>query len=285
MESPEKGIILTESLAVERDFVSAQAELEKLKKGNDTSSAYSGELYYLEGLILYGFARYGEALKKAEQAFQVLKHTLKNRRIGQVQLLLGYIFISTGELKRAEIEIQDAVASFRRAGDEKGIADAYNKLAQIFFIRAEFDRSIECLNQATEHAKKVKDGHIMIARLSGNLGRIYLLRGEWEKAQRRLHDSIRQNELIKNEISLCKNLLSLGYAAQQQRKFKEAEKYYEKALRIIRKKDLKRELAIYHEYRGELAFEQKEYDRWAFKRESGGGDCLPNLGANPRKEE
>ncbi len=261
MESPEKGIILTESLAAERDFVSAQVELEKLKKGNDTSSAYSGELYYLEGLILYGFARYGEALKKAGQAYQVLKHTLKNRRIGQVQLLLGYIFISTGELKRAEIEIQDAVASFRRAGDEKGIADAYNKLAQIFFIQAEFDRSIESLNQASEHAKKVKDGHILIARLSGNVGRIYLLRGEWEKAQRRLHDSIRQNELIKNEISLCKNFLSLGYAAQQQRKFKEAEKYYEKALRIIRKKDLKRELAIYHEYQGELAFEQKEYDR------------------------
>ncbi|MCK4224204.1 MAG: sigma 54-interacting transcriptional regulator [candidate division Zixibacteria bacterium] len=261
MESPDKRIDLVLSLAAERDFVSAQVELERLRKGNDTSSAYPGELYYLEGLIFFGQARYGEALKKAQSAYQLLKHTLKNRRIAQVHLLMGNILIATGELKRAEIEIQDAKASFRRAGDEKGIADAYNKLAQIFFIQAEFDRSIECLNQATEHAKKIKEGQLMIARLSGNLSRIYLLMGEWTKAQRHLHESIRQNELIKNEISNCRNLLSLGYAACQQRKFKEAEGFYEKALNIIQKKYLERELAIYHEYRGELAFEQKEYDQ------------------------
>jgi len=261
MESPDKKIDLIVSLADKRDFKSAQAELEKLKKGNDTSSAHSGELYYLEGLILHGQAHYGEALKKIRQAYQLLGHTLKNKRIAQVQLAMGNILIATGDLKSAEIEIQDAVASFRRAEDEKGIAEAYNKLAQIFFIQAEFDRSIECLNQAKEHAKKVKEGYLMIARLSGNLGRIYLLMGEWTKASRHLHDSIRQNELLKNEISICRNLLSLGYVACQRRRFQEAEEFYEKALHIIQKKDLKRELAIYHEYGGELAFEQKEYDR------------------------
>ncbi|MCK4404772.1 MAG: hypothetical protein KAW02_06740, partial [candidate division Zixibacteria bacterium] len=149
MENPDKRIDLVSSLAAKRDFESAQAELEKLRKGNDTPLARSGELYYLEGLILSGQARYGEALKKAEQAYQLLKQTLKNKRIAQVQLLMGNILIATGELRRAEIEIQDAVASFRRAEDEKGIAEAYNKLTQIFFIQAEFDRSIECLNQAT----------------------------------------------------------------------------------------------------------------------------------------
>jgi len=260
MESPEKRIALIESLAAKRDFRAAQAELKKLKKGKDTS-AYLGELYYLEGIILYGQAHYDEALKKAESAYQLLKHTLKNKRIAQVQLLMGYIFISIGDLKKAEIEIQDAVASFRRAGERKGVADAYNKLAQIFFIQAEFDRSIECLNQATEHVKKIKDGQLMIARLSGNLGRIFLLMGEWTKASKNLHDSIRQNELIKNEISICRNLLSLGYASYQQRKFKEAKEFYEKAIPIIQKKGLKRELAIYNEYQGELAFELKEYDR------------------------
>ncbi len=261
MENPDKKIDLVLSLAERRDFESAQVELEKLKKGNDASSAHSGEVYYLEGLILYGQVRYGEALKKATQAYQLLKHTLRNKRIAQVQQLLGNILVATGELKRAEIELQDAVASFRRAGDEKGIAVAYNKLAQIFFIQAEFDRSIECLNQATEHAKKLKEGQLMIARLSGNLGRIYLLMGEWTKASRHLHDSKRQNELLKNEVSVCKNLLSLGYAACQQRRFKEAEEFYEKALHIIQKSDLRRELAIYHEYCAELAFEQKDYDQ------------------------
>jgi transcriptional regulator with GAF, ATPase, and Fis domain/Tfp pilus assembly protein PilF len=261
MDSPEERIDLIESFAAEKDFRSAQAELEKLKKGNDSSSAPSGELYYLEGLILYGLARYDEALRKGKEAYHLLKHTLNNKRIAQVQLLLGNVFVATGELKKAEMEIQDAAASFRRVGDEKGMVEAYNKLAQIFFIQAEFDRSIEALNQATEYAKKTKDGPLMIARISGNLGRIHLLRGDWEKAQKHLYDSIRQNMLVKNEASVCKNLLSLGYAASQQRRFKEAEEFFEKAIHIIQTKDLKRELAIYYEYRAELALEKKEYDQ------------------------
>ena len=261
MENPDRRIDIVSSLAAKRDFKSARTELEKLKKGNDTSSAYQGELYYLEGLILYGQDRYGQAQDMAQQAYEHLKRTLKNRRIGQVQLLLGYIFIDTGDLKRAQIEIRDAVASFRRAGDEKGIADAYNKLAHIFFIRAEFDRSTECLKQAIEHVKKQEDGNLMIARLSGNLGRVYLLMGEWEKAQKCFYDGIRQNERAANEISICVNLLSLGYASYQQRKFKEARGFYEKAHRIIQKKNLTRELAIYHEYSAELALELREYDQ------------------------
>ncbi|MGB2769699.1 MAG: sigma 54-interacting transcriptional regulator [Candidatus Zixiibacteriota bacterium] len=261
MENPDRRIDIVSSLAAKRDFKSARAELEKLKKGNDTPSAYQGELYYLEGLILYGQDLYGQAQDMAQQAYEHLKRTLRNRRIGQVQLLLGYIFIDTGDLKRAQIEIRDAVASFRRAGDEKGIADAYNKLAHIFFIRAEFDRSTECLKQAIEHVKKQEDGNLMIARLSGNLGRVYLLVGEWEKAQKCFYDSIRQNERAANEISICVNLLSLGYASYQQRKFKEARGFYEKAHRIIQKKNLKRELAIYHEYSAELALELGEYDQ------------------------
>ena len=260
MDSPEERIDLIESLAAEKDFRSAQAELEKLKKGNDFSSVNRGELYYLEGLILHGLTRYGDALNKGKEAYQLLKHTLNNKRIAQVQLLLGNIFVATGELKKAEMEIQDAIASFRRVGDEKGMAEAYNKLAQLFFIQAEFERSIEALNQATEYAKKIKDGHLMIARISGNLGRIHLLRGDWEKAQKHLYDSVRQNERVKNETSICRNLLSLGYAASQQRKFKEAEEFYAKAHQIIQKKDLKRELAIYYEYQAELALEKKEYD-------------------------
>jgi hypothetical protein len=54
MESPDKRIDLVASLAPGRDFKSAEAELERLKKGNDTSSAYEGDVYYLQGLVFYG---------------------------------------------------------------------------------------------------------------------------------------------------------------------------------------------------------------------------------------
>ncbi len=261
MESLNKKVDLVASLAAKKDLKAARAELEKLKKGNDNLSAYRGELYYLEALILYQEDRYGEASEKAELAYQALRQTTGNRRIGQVQLLLSYISVDTGDLERAKIEAQDAVSSFRRAGDDEGITKAYNKLAQVYFVRAEFERSIECLNQATEHAKKFKEGQALIARISGNLGRVYLLLGDWEKAQRSLYENLRQNERLGNEVSRCADLLSLGYAALQQRRFQEAERFYQKALDIIQEKGLKRERGIYHEYSAELALEQKDYAR------------------------
>lgn len=260
MESLDKKIDLVSSLAARRDFTAARAELAKLKKGNDASSAYEGEWCYLESLILYRQSCYSEALEKAEHAYQLLRRTLKNRRLGQVQLLLGYILIDSGDLKRAEIEIRDAISSFRRAEDEEGTTKAYNKLSQIYFIRAEFDRSLESLNQAAEHAKKFKEGHLLLPRISGNLGRIHLLMGEWEKAQRCLYESLRQNERTNTQVAVCRNLLSLGYAAFRQRKFEEAERFYKKARVIIQEKGLKRELAIYHEYLAELALQKNDYE-------------------------
>ena len=260
MESMEKRIDLVSSLAAKKDLNAARAELGKLEKGNDASSAYSGEVYYLQALIFYQEDRYSQALEKAECAYQTLRQTSKNKRIGQVQLLLAYIFVNSGDLRKAEIEAQDAVSSFRRAGDDDGLTKAYNKLAQIYFVRAEFDRSIECLNQATENAKNFQEGQQLISRISGNLGRIYLLLGDWERAQRCLYESLRQNEHPENGTGRCANLLSLGYAASQQRKFQEAERSYQKAFQIIQEKSLKRELAIYYEYVAEWALEQKNYD-------------------------
>ena len=281
MKNPDRRIEHIESLAAAKDFEKAKAELEKLKKGTEGLSAHEGEVYYLESLILFGLARYQEALEKAQEAYRVLKYTSKHRNIAQVQHLLGNIFIAQGDLKRAQVEIRDALASYRRVGDEAGLADAQNKLAQIFFIRSEYDRAVESLNDAIEHVRKTKNHGPMLGRALGNLGRIHLLSGEWTKAQKYFRDSIRQNEIVKNQNSTCRNLLSLGYKAQLQRKFKQAHDFYQKAYDIIQKKELKREKAIYHEYFGESALEQGDFDE-AFRHLSEamqiGEEIAPNSG-------
>ncbi len=260
MKNPDRRIDHIESLAAAKDFEKAKAELEKLKKGKAGLSAHEGEVYYLESLILHGQTRYQEALEKAQKAYRVLKLTSRHRNIAQVQHLLGNIFIALGDLKKAQVEIRDALASYRRVGDERGLANAQNKLAQIFFIRSDYDRAIESLKEATEHVRKTKNHGPMLGRVFGNLGRIHLLSGEWTKAQKYFRDAIKQNEIAENQTSICRNLLSLGYIAQLQRKFKQAHDSYQKAYGIIQKKGLKREKAIYHEYSGELALEQGDFD-------------------------
>ncbi len=260
MESPDRRIDHIRSLVAKKDFEKAKAELEKLKKGKGGLSVYEGEFYYLEGLLSYGLARYQEGLEKAKKAYELLKYTSRHKNIAQVQHLLGNIFIALGNLKDGEVELRDALASYRRVGDELGFADAQNKLAQIFFIKAEYDRAIESLNEAIDHVRKTKNHLPTVAVFLGNLGRIYLFLGDFSKAQKYFHDSIKQNEIIKNQPSICRNLLSLGYIAQLQRNFKQAHDFYQKAYGIIQKNELNREKAIYYEYSAELALEQKNFE-------------------------
>jgi transcriptional regulator with GAF, ATPase, and Fis domain len=260
MESPDKRIDHIRSLVAKKDFEKAKAELGKLKKGKGGLSVHEGEFYYLEGLLLYNLARYQEGLEKARKAYELLRATSRHKSIAQVQHLLGNIFIALGNLREGEVELRDALASYRRVGDELGFADAQNKLAQIFFIKAEYDRAIESLNEAIEHVRTTKNHGPTVALFLGNLGRIYLFLGDWSKAQKYFHDSIKQHEMIKNQPSICRNLLSLGYIAQLQRNFKQAHDFYQKAYGIIQNHELNREKAIYYEYSAEWALEQKNFE-------------------------
>jgi Nif-specific regulatory protein len=261
MESLERRIDHIKSLVATKDIEKAKAELEKLKKGKGGLSVHEGEVYYLESLILYNLARYQEALEKVQKAYELLKYTSKHRSIAQAQHLLGNNLIASGNLKRGEVELRDALASYRRVGDEAGLADAQNKLAQIFFIKSEYDRAIQSLNEAIDHVRKTKNHGPTVGLFMGNLGRIYLLLGDWTEAQKYFHYSIKQNEKVNNQASICRNLLSLGYIAQLQRKFKQAHDFYQRAYDIIQKSELKREKAIYHEYSAELALEQKNFEK------------------------
>jgi transcriptional regulator with GAF, ATPase, and Fis domain len=260
MDSPEKEIDHIKFLVTKKDIGRAKAELKKLKKGKGGLSVHEGEFYHLEGLISYGLARYPEGLEKASKAYELLKYTSRHKNIAQVQHLLGNIFIALGNLKQGEVELRDALTSYRRVGDELGFADAQNKLAQIFFIKSKYDRAIESLNEAIDHIRKTKNHGRMVALYFGNLGRVYLLLGDWSKAQKYFHDSIKQNEMVNNQPSICRNLLSLGYIAQLRRNFKQARDFYQKAYDLIQKNELNREEAIYHEYLGELALDQKNIE-------------------------
>ncbi len=260
MENSDRRIDHIKSLVTNKDFDKAKAELEKLKKGKGGLSVHEGELYYLESLILYGLARYKEALEKLTKAYEVLRYTSRHRNIAQIQHLLGNVFIALGDLKQGEVELRDALASYRRVGDELGFADAQNKLAQIFFIQSEYDRAIESLNEAIDHVRKTKNHGPMVALFSGNLGRVHLLLGDWTGASKYFHDSIKQHEMVKNQPSICRNLLSLGYVAQMRRNFNQAHEFYRKAYGILQKNELNREKAIYHEYSAELALEQGDFD-------------------------
>jgi transcriptional regulator with PAS, ATPase and Fis domain/Flp pilus assembly protein TadD len=254
-------ISLVESLLQAGNFKQALAEIRDLEtqKVMDDFSSEAGELSYFGALALDKLGRLNEAMSQAKKAFEILKNTKENKRVAQVQHIMGIIYAHLGDLKNAELQFIDTVSTYRRIDDQKGIIDTCNELARICFIRSDFHRAIEYINDALDLSEKIKDEK-MKAQLLGNLGTIYMIRDEWQQAQKNLLASLELNTKHKEEINTCRCLLSLGYLSVLLREFSKAESYLKKAYHIAYENSFLRELAIHHEYSGELSFIQGDLE-------------------------
>jgi transcriptional regulator with PAS, ATPase and Fis domain len=249
------------SLVKEKKFKAALAEIREKErlKGIDRFSCEWGWLSFLASTALRGVGRCEEALKKAQEALKILKNTLENERIAEIQYNLGIIYSDLGDLRNAELQFKDAASTYRRVEDKKGIVRAYNALSRICFIKARYDLAIEYLNEGLEYCEEIQNQELA-ATMAGNLGTIYLITDRWEKARQNLLKSLELNRLCKNEGNVCRSYLSLGYLSTLLREFSRGEEYLQEAYRIIYENSFAREAAIYHEYSGELAFMRGEWD-------------------------
>ena len=251
-----------QSLVEEGQYDRALKEIASLeeKPGIELSPAEGGDLHYLSSVCLYNLGRYKDALSKATSAFELLKDTSENKRVAQIQDILGRIHWGLGDLKNAELHIRDAVTTYRRIRDYPAIVQCSNILARIMFTKADFKKAVEHLKEAKDLARSIQDSW-MEAKILGNLGRIHILLGNWKKAEEELKISLQANQERGNAIGRCRDLLSLGYLFTLRRQFQEAEGYLASALQSAQDNNFLRETVIYHEYMGGLRFDQGKYQQ------------------------
>ncbi|MGB2988806.1 MAG: tetratricopeptide repeat protein, partial [Candidatus Zixiibacteriota bacterium] len=223
--------------------------------GDVLSPGERGEISHLASICLYKVGRYKEALGKATAAFDMLKETSDNEKVAQIQDVLGRISLSLGDLTNAELHLRDAVSTYRRVGNHTELLKCYNVIARVYFVRTDFEKCIEYLHRAEELSKRVGDARAN-AWIHGNLGTVFTLLGEWRKAQEELDISFRYHQASGDELNLCRVLLSLGFLSCLRRDFRGSEDFLVRACELARKGDFLRELAIYHEYAGQLARSQ-----------------------------
>ena len=210
-----------------------------------------GEFYHLSALVFYHTGRYKEALDRSYKAYQIFRPTSGNQILGEIQYFAGAIYQALGDFEEAETQLRDAVAAFRRVEDHQGISDCYNKLANLAFVRSDYSQASRHLKQALFHIEKTGDQRAK-AGILGNLGRIYSLLGEWDKASENLKLNLAANQKFGDEINLARSWLALGYVQFLQRQGPAAKQSLQNAYDLIIANNLPRELAIYHEYFGEL---------------------------------
>ncbi len=241
-----------EALAEIRDFESSR-HLDKIP------SHELSQFYYYKVCVLHFLGNYNEALEIGEKVFSSIQNKGEDSKIAHLQHVLGLIHLSLGNLENAESEIRDALTGFRRISNFKGIINTLSKLAFIEAMKGNYQRSVKFLSDALEYCNQT-DQIVHKAILYGNLGDRFLMMGKWNEAEENLLRNIELNEKANDEVNLCRGLLSLGYIYFLKREFKLSSETYTKSFALVEKNNCVRELAIYHEFFGELEFTQGNHE-------------------------
>jgi DNA-binding NtrC family response regulator/uncharacterized protein HemY len=252
-------------LIEKKDYLTALAQIREIQSSGridsfpvDTPSEKAGLFYYLSARVFRHLGSYQEALESVQKATSIFIELHDELGIAQTQYLTGLICINTGNLKLAEMEVRDALTGFRRIKYLKGVIDCLSQLSHIEFIKGNHSKSIEYLKDALAYGDKAMETNKR-AFLCGNLGMMFLMIGNWNEAESNLLLNTGLNRQAKDELNLCRGLLSLGYVYFLKREFKKAKDTYEESLSLIQKNNCVRELTIFHEYSGELSFVQGNY--------------------------
>ncbi len=247
-------LLAIEELLRQRKYSAALRECEALDEGVFAGSDLElGLLLSLKADCQFSAASYRTAIEYGLRGAKLLADFPVNKRFGRVQLVLSKSYSAIGDLKNAEIRARDALASYRRGGDREGQIDALNELARVSFIRCEYSSASDFLADAIG---MIIDNPRKHAQLTGNLGRIRLLLGQWTQAETDLNTALTYNQGHAEEISEALNLLSLAYLQLRRREFVASTRLLDKANALITRLELKREKVIYLEYAGELALER-----------------------------
>lgn len=254
-----------EELIENKEYVTALAQIREVQSSARIDSPLAdlpfektGLFCYLSAKVFHYLSSYQEAQESGQKALSIFIELHDELGIAQTQYLIGLVYIATGELKSAESEVRDALTGFRRVRYLKGIIDCLSQLSHIEFIKGNYSKSVEYIQDALTYAEKGMEPKKR-AFLYGNLGRMLLMMGNWREAEKNLLLNIELNRQAENEFDLCRSLLSLGYVHFLKRKFKKAKESYDESLSFIQKHNCVRELTIYHEYSGELTFAQGDY--------------------------
>jgi len=246
-----------ETLFKQRATRRALTALERLDKEGYSPEGVNRGLYLLL-LAQRAFTDndYKQTITLCQRAFDEIGATNLNYRIGRLQYLMYRAHAALGDLKAAELSARDSLASYRRVKDSEGIVNAYNALARVYYMRSDYATAAEYVNEALLYAGS---NPVENAQLMGNLGRIYILTGDLDKAESNLRLALQvgaENNLPKFIVN-CH--LSLGYLHLRRRQFHQAEADLETAATIITENGFRRERAILLEYQGELALEKQDY--------------------------
>ena len=159
-----------------------------------TSYSQNAELadnYSHQAYSLYQQGRYFEAAQMYEKSAEAEKLSLKPRPAKLAVELgwAGYLYQQIGQYDKAIKNNEEALANFRKQGQESSVATLLNNIGGIYDAWGQYDRAVKYYNEALEIIQNL-GWEDMIAMSLNNIGMVYLALGQYNEAIRSFVEAV-----------------------------------------------------------------------------------------------
>jgi tetratricopeptide (TPR) repeat protein len=134
-----------------------------------------------EGMILYRWAHYPEALQKLKEALACYREAGDRRGVGDNLNNIGYIYSSLGRYQEALDYYQQALTTQQDIDDRRGVGQSFNNIGTVYSYLGQYQEALAYCQQALTIAQEIDDRRLVGDSLH-NIGAIYENLGQYPEA-------------------------------------------------------------------------------------------------------
>lgn len=251
----ERSLYLLQELA-EFDAASlAAAGLDEMTR--DTEKA---RLQVRQAALLLQRGAYQSALDLAKRAFTFLALTDLHLEVANLQLTMGACYQRLGRLDKAEEFYLDSLGTYRRVGDETGVATLHNALALVHKAACRWDKALSLLDRAVELASR-NGSPPLLTWFYLNRGITLTKLSRFAEAELDLMKCLRLCQSLRDRIREPKALLALSRVDMLNGRLARAEEHLLTAQRLLDQQRMQRETVIADEYLGDLMLARGDWEK------------------------
>lgn len=209
---------------------------------------------------------------KLEESLRFCKLALRNRRdlykqgkareldVGLSLSTIGHTYNALDELVEAERAYQEAFNIYKRYGDKRSLAAAYNSLGRVHYRKGELEKALEDYRQGARIAAGAS--HESEIQSYAEQGRVLVELERWQEAIEYCDHALEIARRVGQNHQIAKNLLTLAEALDQTGQ--SAFEQLKEAKHIARDNSYNDLLGRAAEIQGDMSYRRQEYQS-AFK--------------------
>lgn len=209
-----------------------------------------------------------DSLQTSKAAFSVLALTDEHADVARLQAGMGIVHYRLGRMEKAEEFYNDSLATFRRIGNDLGVANLLNNLSLLHKNRCRWDQAQSLMEKALKLAQQIGASHLLPG-LYLNQGILLVKIDRLGEARPYLEKGLRLAQSLGDVQHLTRLNLAMGRLETQSGRLARAEELILAAKALAEEHQYIREATICDEYLGDILLARGQVSKAQFNYQLG----------------